>query len=506
MILIVDFGSQYTKLIARNIRKLRVYCLIITPDKILTAISEYKPEALIFSGGPSSVYNPDSPLLPKAVLEMGIPILGICYGQQLVSHLLGGRVERSEKREYGFAVLRGVKKDPILEGLSSGETVWMSHGDKVTSLPKGFEAIAETENCPYAVIRSRTRKIYGLQFHPEVVHTKNGVRILRNFLTASGISRDWKIGNFIRQKQDEICNTVKDGNVILAFSGGVDSSTMALFLHKTIPGQIFPIMVDTGLLREEDEKIPEIFRKEYGVKIKVADARNLFLSRLAGVTEPEEKRKIIGHTFIEVFEKEAKSVKNAKFLAQGTLYPDVIESAGGNKLAAKIKSHHNVGGLPERLSFKLIEPFRELFKDEVREVAKKIGLLPELIRRHPFPGPGLAVRVIGSVTEERLRILRAADGIFIQELKKSGNYDKVWQAFCVLLPIQSVGVMGDERTYESLLAIRSVNSQDGMTAEWSKLPHKFLGAVSTRIINEVKGINRVVYDISNKPPATIEWE
>ncbi|MDD5091346.1 MAG: glutamine-hydrolyzing GMP synthase [Candidatus Wallbacteria bacterium] len=506
MILIIDFGSQYTKLIARKIRQLGVYSLIVTPESAPREIKLHEPEALIFSGGPASVYAKGAPTIAQSVVDCGLPILGICYGLQLICRMSGGLVERSSHREFGKALLRHNGRSPLFRGLDREETVWMSHGDKVTALPAGFRAVAGTANCENAAVVHDRKKIFGLQFHPEVVHTPCGATVLSNFIKTNKITLDWKLKDFIREKQALIKAQVGSGKVLLALSGGVDSATLALFLHQIIPGQIIPVMVNTGLLRDEDHLMPDIFRKEYGLSVKFVDASKVFLSRLSGVTDPEQKRKIIGHTFIEVFEKEALRHKGVKFLAQGTLYPDVIESAGGNKLAAKIKSHHNVGGLPERLPFSLIEPFRELFKDEVRVIARKIGLLPELVGRHPFPGPGLAVRIIGEITEERLAILRKADAIFIEELKTRKLYNKVWQSFCVLLPVQSVGVMGDERTYESLLALRSVGSVDGMTAEWSRLPLEFLAHVSSRIINEVRGVNRVVYDISSKPPSTIEWE
>ncbi|BAT71196.1 GMP synthase (glutamine-hydrolysing) [Thermosulfidibacter takaii ABI70S6] len=507
MIAILDFGSQYTQLIARRIRELGIYSEIYPPYKEPEELPLEKIEGLIFSGGPASVHDPNAPTCSLKYFKLGKPILGICYGMQLITKLLGGEVERSDKREYGYAELIVLDNSDIFQGLPNKFQVWMSHGDRILKMPEGFEVIAKTENSPIAVFRNRERKIWGLQFHPEVVHTKHGKEILANFVfNICKCKKDWNMEDFIEKSIKEIREKVKDAQVICALSGGVDSSVVTMLLHKAIGDQLIPIFVDNGLLRKnEAKKVRETFKK-LGVKLHFVDASQRFLDALKGVTDPEKKRKIIGELFIRVFEEEAAKFKNAKFLAQGTLYPDVIESISVWGPSATIKSHHNVGGLPEKFNFELIEPLRLLFKDEVRQIGKLLGLPDYIINRHPFPGPGLAIRVIGEVTKDKLDILREADAIVVEEIKKAGLYESLWQAFAVLLPVKTVGVMGDERTYEYVIAVRAVESVDGMTADWAKLPYQLLQRISNRIINEVQGVNRVVYDISSKPPSTIEWE
>ncbi|HIZ28278.1 MAG TPA: glutamine-hydrolyzing GMP synthase [Candidatus Adamsella sp.] len=509
-ILILDFGSQYTQLIARKIREQKVYCEIHPFNYSVDKIKEFDPKGIILSGGPSSVYGKDAPIIGKEVLELGVPVLGICYGMQLISHLLGGRVFSSDKREYGRTEIQILADKAIFEGFDPAQkkTVWMSHGDKIEQLPAGFEVLAKTDNTPYCAAADFTRRLYTVQFHPEVVHTQGGVQILRNFVF--GICKccaNWDMGSFIQRQLKEIKEKVGDKNVILGLSGGVDSSVAAVLINKAIGHQLKCIFVNNGVLRlNEAEKVIDMFRNHFDVDLIYVDASERFLKKLKGVEDPEKKRKIIGHEFVEVFDEEAKKIKNVKFLSQGTLYPDVIESVSFKGPSDVIKSHHNVGGLPEKMNLELLEPFRELFKDEVREIGRELGIAEEVINRQPFPGPGLAVRIIGEITKERLDILRAADDIVSSEIKAAGLYNKLWQSFAVLLPVKSVGVMGDERTYESVCAIRAVESQDAMTADWAKLPYDVLGRISSRIINEVKGINRVVYDISSKPPSTIEWE
>ena len=509
-ILILDFGSQYTQLIARKIREQKVYCEIHPFNYSVDKITEFDPKGIILSGGPSSVYGKDAPIIGKEVLELGVPVLGICYGMQLISHLLGGRVFSSDKREYGRTEIQILADKAIFEGFDPAQkkTVWMSHGDKIEQLPDGFEVLAKTDNTPYCAAADFTRRLYTVQFHPEVVHTQGGVQILRNFVF--GICKccaNWDMGSFIQRQLKEIKEKVGDKNVILGLSGGVDSSVAAVLINKAIGHQLKCIFVNNGVLRlNEAEKVIDMFRNHFDVDLIYVDASERFLKKLKGVEDPEKKRKIIGHEFVEVFDEEAKKIKNVKFLSQGTLYPDVIESVSFKGPSDVIKSHHNVGGLPEKMNLELLEPFRELFKDEVREIGRELGIADEVINRQPFPGPGLAVRIIGEITKERLDILRAADDIVSSEIKAAGLYNKLWQSFAVLLPVKSVGVMGDERTYESVCAIRAVESQDAMTADWAKLPYDVLGRISSRIITEVKGINRVVYDISSKPPSTIEWE
>ncbi|MBB6063423.1 GMP synthase (glutamine-hydrolyzing) [Thermosipho japonicus] len=510
-VVVLDYGSQYTQLIVRRVREKGYYAELLPWDASKEEVQNLNPVAIILSGGPASVFEKDAPFVPDYILELNIPILGICYGLQSLVHKFGGIVEKSPKREFGHAVLK-VKDDPLFEGLPKEFDVWMSHSDRVEKLPEGFFVIGESENSPYAAIRNKDGTIYGVQFHPEVTHTSFGDKILENFVSkVASMEKNWKMSDFIEEKINEIRKVVGNDKVILGLSGGVDSSVVALLLDKAIGKNSIPIFVDTGLLRlNERQEVEENFRK-LGIDIVVVDAKERFLNNLKGVEDPEEKRKIIGHTFIDVFyETSMKLLEkygNIKYLAQGTLYPDIIESkVSERKAAAKIKTHHNVGGLPEKLPFKIIEPFRYLFKDEVRKIGKILGLPDEMINRHPFPGPGLAVRIIGEVTNEAIKILQHADHIFIEELKKNDLYDKVWQAFAVFLPIRSVGVMGDYRTYDNVIALRAVNSYDGMTADWSKLPHEFLNKVAKRIVNEVDGVNRVVYDITSKPPATIEWE
>ncbi|MBI5873473.1 MAG: glutamine-hydrolyzing GMP synthase [Candidatus Omnitrophica bacterium] len=508
-ILILDFGSQYTQLIARRIRENKVYSTIVPHNISVEQIKKIGPRGLILSGGPASVYDEKAPKCDKNIFKLGLPILGICYGQQLIGQFFGGRVKRTREREYGRAELFIDDHSDFFNGLSGNITCWMSHGDYVSVLPKGFVSIAHTLNTPNAAFASRDRKVFGVQFHPEVIHTSHGTQIISNFLYRICKCRpSWEMGSFIKQTVEQIRQLVGKDNVVCGLSGGVDSSVAAVLIHKAIGRQLRCIFVDNGLVRNrEPEEIKTIFRGNFHMNLDFVNAQSRFLKRLKGVTDPEQKRKIIGEEFIRVFEEEAKKVRRVKFLAQGTLYPDVIESVSATgSPSAKIKSHHNVGGLPEVMKLKLIEPLRELFKDEVRGLAKQLGLPPEIITRQPFPGPGLAIRIVGEVSPERLKILRDADDIFVSEIRKAGLYEDVWQSFAVLLAIKSVGVMGDERTYENVIALRCVSSSDGMTADWVKLAPELLGKVSNRIINEVKGVNRVVYDISSKPPATIEWE
>ncbi len=505
-ILVVNFGSQYVQLIARRVRELGVFSEIVHWDTPPDEVAKKRPFGLIFSGGPASVYQEGAPLPSLELYDLGVPILGICYGLQVITHQLGGRVEKADHQEYGRAELEVLKEDTLFQGLPKTFDVWMSHADRVEELPQGFERIGGSKGSPNAVIRDRRRKIYGLQFHPEVSHTEHGMEILRNFVF--GVCRaekNWEMGDFIEEKIEEIRERVGGSQVISALSGGVDSTVASVLVHRAVGDRLHCFFIDHGLLREGEREEVQRSLEAIGLPLKTVDAGELFLKRLRGVEDPEEKRKIIGNTFIEVFEKEAGEVKGARFLLQGTLYPDVVESAG-IKGSAKIKTHHNVGGLPEKMNLELLEPLRELFKDEVREIGKILGMPREILGRHPFPGPGLAIRIIGEVNEEDLSILRRADRIFIEELKREGLYERVWQAFAVLLPIRSVGVMGDLRTYEKVVALRAVESRDGMTADWFRLPQEFLDKVARRIINEVRGVGRVVYDISSKPPSTIEWE
>ena len=508
-ILVLDFGSQYTQLIARRIRELGVYSEIHSFNTPIEKIKSLKPLGVILSGGPSSVYESGAPRPHPQLFELGIPVLGICYGLQLIAHQLGGKVDNAARREFGRAVLTVDKGDDLLAGLNGSTTVWMSHGDALSSLPPDFEPIAHTENAPICAIRNRKKKIYGVQFHPEVHHTPDGKKILANFVVnVCGAKGDWTPASFIEQAKHEIRQQVEDARVLCALSGGVDSSVAAVLIHEAIGDQLHCIHINNGLMRkDESEKVVETFRKAFHINLTYVDASELFLWRLKGVTDPEQKRKIIGKTFIDVFEEEARKLgQEFQFLAQGTLYPDVIESTPFKGPSATIKTHHNVGGLPEKMNFKLLEPFRELFKDEVRQVGKLLGLSSELIERHPFPGPGLAVRVLGEITLDKLDLLREADRIFVEEIRAAGLYSDIWQVFAVLLPVKSVGVMGDSRTYEYTIALRAVTSVDGMTADWARIPYDVLATASNRIINELRGINRVVYDVSSKPPATIEWE
>jgi GMP synthase (glutamine-hydrolysing) len=509
-ILILDFGSQYTQVIARRIRECHVYSTIARFDTPAAEIAALEPKGLILSGGPSSVYASDAPLPDPAIFNLGVPILGICYGVQLMGHFLGGKVEPGQKREYGKGTLSMVDPTcPLFARLPAAIQVWNSHGDKLSKIPKGFKVVATSDNSELAALEDRKRRFFGLQFHPEVAHTPRGREIIANFVHGiCGCGTEWNMRHYLDQAVEEIRQVAGQERVILGLSGGVDSSVAAALLHKAIGDQLTCIFVNNGLLRgREAGVVQEVFGRHFKIKLQYEDASKLFLGRLKGVTDPERKRKIIGRTFIEVFQAATKRAGAAKFLAQGTLYPDVIESVpiAGNP-AALIKSHHNVGGLPRKMKFKLIEPLKCLFKDEVRELGLELGLPKEIVMRQPFPGPGLAVRILGEVTPARCQILRAADSIVVEEMKASGWYYKIWQSFAVLLPVRSVGVMGDERTYDFTIAIRAVESQDGMTADWVKLPYELLEKLASRIINEVKGVNRVCLDISSKPPATIEWE
>jgi GMP synthase (glutamine-hydrolysing) len=509
MILIIDFGSQYNQLIARRVRENHVYCLIEPPTIKVDAIRRLDPEGIILSGGPSSIYEKSSPKIDPAVFKLGVPILGICYGMQFMLSALGGTVKRAGRREYGFAELNIKRPTGVFKGIQKKIQCWMSHGDSIQRLPDGFTTSASTENTAVAAVAHRNRKLLGVQFHPEVVHTPQGKKILRNFLfDVCGCKRSWSMKSFAKEAIEDIRQTVGNKKVILGLSGGVDSSVTAILLHKSIQNQLTCIFVDNGLLRKnEADKLKITLNQHLDIKIRFVKAGARFLKALANITDPEKKRKIIGRIFMEVFEAEAKKIKGAEFLAQGTLYPDVIESVsafGGP--TSVIKSHHNVGGLPKKMKLKLIEPLRYLFKDEVRLLGNELGLPDDLVWRQPFPGPGLAVRVLGEVTRKRLQILREVDDLLLEEIKNAGYYRKLWQSFAVLLPLKSVGVMGDLRTYENIIAIRAVTSKDAMTADWAKLPHKLLGKISNRTINEVDGVNRVVYDISSKPPSTIEWE
>ena len=506
-IIILDFGSQYTQLIARRVRESQVYCEILSFNADPDLFKDRNLKGIILSGGPSSVFDKNAPVCNKKVFELNVPILGICYGLQLLARLFGGKVEKSNRREYGKAVINIMDHQDLFKGLKRRLSVWMSHGDFVNKLPKGYKKLASSENIPLAAVKNPEQRIFGVQFHPEVAHTQNGIKIIQNFLyDICGCKGNWTPKSFIKSAVNEIKEKVGKGKIVLGLSGGVDSSVCAVLVNKAIGKQLNCIFVDNGLLRKNETlEVKQAF-KGFNMNIIFVDAAERFLSRLKGVIEPEEKRRIIGRTFIEVFEEEANKIGEVEFLAQGTLYPDVIESTSFKGPSATIKTHHNVGGLPEEMNLELIEPLRELFKDEVRKIGKELQLPENILGRHPFPGPGLAVRILGEITRERLDILREADEIFIQELKSSKYYHRVWQAFCVLLPVQSVGVMGDERTYENVVALRAVTSLDGMTADWAPLPYDLTGKISNRIINEVKGINRVVYDISSKPPATIEWE
>lgn len=507
LIVVLDFGAQYTQLIARRVRECHVYCEILPCTTPIEQIAARNPKGIILSGGPASVYEEDAPTTDPAVYTLGSPVLGICYGQQLMSLQLGGQVVHSDKREYGRAELKVVDPEPLFRGLPDTLPCWMSHGDKVLAPPPGFKILAYTESTPVAAIADPFRHLYGVQFHPEVAHTPFGKELLRHFVVeVCGCHQLWTPGNFVQQSVEAIRNRVGSAGVVCGVSGGIDSCCVAALVHRAVGDQLTCIFVDHGLLRQgEADQVREDFADALGIRLIYVDARDRFLNRLANVTDPERKRKIIGEEFVRVFEEHADNIEGAQYLAQGTLYPDVIESGLGK--AAKIKTHHNVGGLPDDMRLKVIEPLRFLFKDEARAVADELGLPESIVWRHPFPGPGLAVRILGDVTAERLETLRQADAIFIEEIRKAGLYADIWQAFAVLAPsVRSVGVMGDFRTYAHPIILRAVSSEDAMTAHWSRLPYELLETVSSRIVNEVPGVNRVAYDVSSKPPATIEWE
>ena len=516
-ILILDFGSQYTQLIARRVREMHVYSELHSHDMSEADIKAFNPKGIILSGGPNSVYESDTPIAPQIVFELGVPVLGICYGMQTMAAQLGGKVENAHTREFGYAEIRAHNHSPLLENIQDKTNpeghglldVWMSHGDRVTKLPKGFSVVAVSENAPFAAIADDARHYYGVQFHPEVVHTPDGAKLIRNFVrNIAGCRADWTMKAFREEAIKRIRDQVGKGRVICGLSGGVDSSVAAVLIHEAIGDQLTCVFVDHGLLRlGEAQKVVTLFRDHYNIPLVHVDASETFLTELSGVEDPETKRKVIGKLFIDVFDAEAKKIGGADFLAQGTLYPDVIESVsftGGPSVT--IKSHHNVGGLPERMKMKLVEPLRELFKDEVRALGRELGLPDAFVGRHPFPGPGLAIRIPGAITKEKADILRLADEIYLEEIRRAGLYDKIWQAFAVLLPVRTVGVMGDGRTYDHVCALRAVTSVDGMTADFYHFDMNFLGRAANRIINEVKGINRVVYDVTSKPPGTIEWE
>lgn len=508
-IAVLDFGSQYTQVIARRIRECSVYSEIMPFNTRASDLKKRGVCGVILSGGPASVLAKGSPRPDPKIFELGVPVLGICYGLQLMGKMLGGEIVSSKRREYGLGTLSFKGGGKLLAGIKSPIQVWNSHGDKIEKLPKGFKAVGMTENSAYALVADESRRFYGMQFHPEVVHTPRGMEIIKNFLyKICGCTGDWTMSDYVERAIADIREKVGDKKVILGLSGGVDSSVAAALIHKAVGDRLTCVFVDNGLLRKDERaKVERLFKDNFKMRMKTVRAERLFLSRLAGVADPERKRKIIGKTFVEVFDKTVKSIGKVDFLAQGTLYPDVIESVpiAGNP-ASLIKSHHNVGGLPKRMKLRLLEPLRELFKDEVRALGAELGLSREVLWRHPFPGPGLGVRVVGDITKKRLDILREADAILMDEMRSGGYYDKVWQAFAVFLPVKTVGVMGDERTYDNVIALRIVESQDAMTADWAHIPHELLAKISNRIINEVKGVNRVCLDISSKPPATIEWE
>jgi GMP synthase (glutamine-hydrolysing) len=507
-VLILDFGSQYTQLIARRVRENRVYCEIQPPTLDLAEVERRRPIGVILSGGPQSVYEADAVRPDPRLFELGVPVLGICYGMQLMAQQLGGSVEGSRHREYGRAEIEVLGDGSLFDGCARHETVWMSHGDRVGELPPGFSACAKTGSAPVVAFENRGRGLYGIQFHPEVSHTVSGDQILRNFLYgACKAAGDWGMAAFLEETVENLRQSIPEGNIICGLSGGVDSSVVAVLLSEAFGDRVTPVFVDNGLLRKNEfEQVLHALRDDLGLTVVAAEAGERFLRELADVSDPEEKRRIIGRVFIEVFEAQAQLIPDVRYLAQGTLYPDVIESVSVDGPSATIKTHHNVGGLPEKLGFELIEPLRLLFKDEVRQLGRELRIPEALIGRHPFPGPGLAVRILGEVTGERAALVREADAIFLHELREAGFYDKVSQAFAVLLPIKTVGVMGDFRTYENVIALRAVETQDFMTADWCALPHDLLGRAANRIVNEVEGVNRVVYDVTSKPPATIEWE
>jgi len=507
-VVVIDFGSQFSMLIARRIRECHVYCELVPPDTPWEKVEAMRPRGVVLSGGPASIYELDAPKIPTWVFDKNLPILGICYGMQAITYQLGGKVAPAERREYGHAVVhQGTVDSPIFEGLPSSIPVWMSHGDRITQMPPGFTSLAYSDNSPYAAM-SNGAGIIGIQFHPEVVHTPHGKQLLENFLRrVCGCKGDWTAGNFVADSINRVRKQVGEGHVICALSGGVDSAVAATLVHKAVGDQLTCIFVDNGLMRrEEPERVVDTFQRHMDMHLVHVDARERFLTQLKGVTDPEQKRRIVGETFIRVFETEADKIGAVDFITQGTTYPDVIESATGHGTAVKIKTHHNVGGLPKELTFELIEPLRFLFKDEVRQVGLALGLPEEIVYRQPFPGPGLAIRIIGEVTAERLAVLQAADWIVMEEVKKARLYHELWQSFAVLTDTRSVGVMGDYRTYGHVIALRAVTAEDAMTADWARLPYDVLARISSRITNEVPGVNRVVYDVTSKPPGTIEWE